>query len=183
LISLLGSPPTCDIQYVDRTTLSPTLSHGLNPSPRHHLTTHWQPRRRATTNFEHFWHRAPPCSLSGNKFPAPRPPSTATHRPGSPRPYVPVSLLLQVLQSVRDLSHPGTGTAKLVAQRFVWPGIQKDCRTWGRVCEACQRSKDCRHTVTSSGRVYAAGSPLSSPYRPRGAPSNVSRLHILPHCS
>jgi hypothetical protein len=55
----------------------------LNPSPRHHLTTHWPHRRTATTNFEHFWHRAPPCSSRGNKFPAPRSSSTATHLPGS----------------------------------------------------------------------------------------------------
>jgi hypothetical protein len=45
-------------------------------------------------------------------------------------PYVPAPLLLQVFQSLHDLSYPGSkATAKLVAQRFVWPGIQKDCRT------------------------------------------------------
>jgi cleavage and polyadenylation specificity factor subunit 1 len=31
----------------------------------------------------------------------------------------------------------------------VWPGVQKDCRTWARACQACQRSKVSRHTVTS----------------------------------
>jgi hypothetical protein len=36
----------------------------------------------------------------------------------------------------------------------------------------------------SNGRLDAAGSAFPSrPYRPRGAPSNVSRLRILPHCS
>jgi hypothetical protein len=81
------------------------------------------------------------------------------------------------------MSHPGTkATAKLVA-RFVWPAMQKDYRTWARVCQACQRSKVSRHSY-SSGGLYAAGSPFPSrPYRPRGASSNVSRLHILPHCS
>jgi hypothetical protein len=63
--------------------LSPTLSLALSPSPRHHLTTHWPHRRTATTNFEHFWRRAPPCGSTGNKFPAPRSPSTAKHLPGS----------------------------------------------------------------------------------------------------
>jgi hypothetical protein len=49
---------------------------------------------------------------------------------GRSRPYVPGPLRLQVFQYVHDLSHPGTkATAKLVAQRFVWPGVQKDCRT------------------------------------------------------
>jgi hypothetical protein len=51
-----------------------------------------------------------------------------------------------------DLSHPGTkATAKLVAQRFMWPGMQKDCRTWARVCQACQRSKVSHHAVTPVG--------------------------------
>jgi hypothetical protein len=49
---------------------------------------------------------------------------------GNPRPYIPARLRLKVFQSVHELSHPGTrATARLVAQRFVWPGIQKDCRT------------------------------------------------------
>jgi hypothetical protein len=71
---------------------------------------------------------------------------------GKPRPYVPAFLRLQVFQSVHDLSHPGTrATAKLVAQHFVWPGMQKVCCTWARVCQACQRSKVSRHTVTPVG--------------------------------
>jgi cleavage and polyadenylation specificity factor subunit 1 len=71
---------------------------------------------------------------------------------GEPRPYVPGPLRLQVFQSVHDLSHPCTkATARLVAQRFVWPGIQRDCRTWSRVCQAYQRSKVSRHTVTPVG--------------------------------
>jgi cleavage and polyadenylation specificity factor subunit 1 len=59
-----------------------------------------------------------------------------------------------VFQAAHNLSHPGIkATAKLVAQklvaqRFVWPGIQKDCRTWTRACQACQHSKVSRHTVT-----------------------------------
>jgi cleavage and polyadenylation specificity factor subunit 1 len=71
-----------------------------------------------------------------------------------PRPYVPASLRLQVFQSVQDLSHPGTkATAKLVAQHFVWPGMQKDSRSWARACQACQRSKVSRHTVTLVGDI------------------------------
>jgi cleavage and polyadenylation specificity factor subunit 1 len=67
---------------------------------------------------------------------------------GKPRPYVPAPLRLQVFQSVHGLSHPGTkATARLVAQRFVWPGIQKDCN-WAR---ACQLSKVSRHTTTPVG--------------------------------
>jgi hypothetical protein len=71
---------------------------------------------------------------------------------GMPRPYVPASLRLQVFRSIHELSHPGKKTtAKLIAQRFVWPGIQKDCRTWARTFQACQLSKVSRHTVTPVG--------------------------------
>jgi hypothetical protein len=71
---------------------------------------------------------------------------------GKPRSYVPASLRLQVFQSVHDLSHLGTkATAKLVAQCFVCPGMQKDCRAWARVCQACQRSKVSPYTVTPVG--------------------------------
>jgi hypothetical protein len=53
-----------------------------------------------------------------------------------------------VFQSVHNLAHPGTkATARLVAQCFVWPGVQKDCCTWARACQSCQRSKVSRHTV------------------------------------
>jgi hypothetical protein len=76
---------------------------------------------------------------------------------GRSRPYVSDTLRLQVLQSIHDLSHPGTkATAKLVAQHFVWPGMQKDCRTWARACQSCQLSKVSHHTVTSLGDQPAA---------------------------
>jgi hypothetical protein len=36
----------------------------------------------------------------------------------------------------------------------------------------------------SIGRLYTAGSPFSArSHRPRGASSDVSGLHVLPHCS
>jgi hypothetical protein len=71
---------------------------------------------------------------------------------GRSRPYVPGPLRLRVFQSVHDLSHPGTkATAKLVAQRSLWPGVQKDCRTSARACHSCQRSKVSRHIVTPLG--------------------------------
>jgi cleavage and polyadenylation specificity factor subunit 1 len=67
-------------------------------------------------------------------------------------PYIPGPLWLQVFKSVHELSHPGTkATAKLVAQRFVWPGVQKDCRTWAQACQCCQRSKISHHTITPLG--------------------------------
>jgi hypothetical protein len=71
---------------------------------------------------------------------------------GRYRPYVPASLRLQVFQSVHDLSHSvTTATAKLVAQRFVWPGVQNDCRTWARACQSSQRCKVSCHIFTPLG--------------------------------
>jgi hypothetical protein len=71
---------------------------------------------------------------------------------GRSRPCVPAPLRLQLFQSVHDLSHPGTkAMVKLVAQHFVWPGVQKDCRTWALACQSGQRSKVYRHTVAPLG--------------------------------
>jgi transposase InsO family protein len=47
-----------------------------------------------------------------------------------------------VFQAVHDLS------VKLVVQRFLWLGMQKDCRGWTRDFCACQRCKVSRHTTT-----------------------------------
>ncbi|XP_071653919.1 uncharacterized protein [Temnothorax longispinosus] len=44
------------------------------------------------------------------------------------RPYVTKPYRQQVFQSLHGLSYPGTkATARMVAERYVWPGIQKDC--------------------------------------------------------
>jgi hypothetical protein len=92
----------------------------------------------------------------------------------SPRQYIPAPIRFRVFQFVHGLSHPGTKTtAKYVAQRFIWPGLL--------VLPALQsRTLHSR----SIGRIYIAGSPFSGrPHRPRGTPSDVGGLHILPHCS
>ena len=63
----------------------------------------------------------------------------------------PISLR-QVFNFLHSLSHPGIkATAKHVSQRFVWPAIQKGCRTWARACQTCQRSKVSRHIFTPFG--------------------------------
>lgn len=68
------------------------------------------------------------------------------------RPYVPMPLRRAVFDSLHGLSHPGVrATQKFVTTRFVWPSINKDCRTWVRHCISCQRSKVTRH-VTTGGR-------------------------------
>ncbi|XP_045448264.1 uncharacterized protein K02A2.6-like [Melitaea cinxia] len=68
------------------------------------------------------------------------------------RPYVPKIFRKQVFESLHSLSHPGaSATIKLVAERFVWPGIRKDCREWARACLACQKAKVNRHVTSPLG--------------------------------
>lgn len=70
----------------------------------------------------------------------------------SPRPFVPKPLRKQIFDSLHNLSHPGThASAKLVAERFVWPGVRKDCREWAQKCLACQRAKVNRHVSAPLG--------------------------------
>lgn len=70
----------------------------------------------------------------------------------TPRPLVPRQLRRKVFESLHSLSHPGANaTAKLVADRYVWPGVRSDCRKWVRTCVACQRSKITRHVSSPLG--------------------------------
>ncbi|CAH2097753.1 unnamed protein product [Euphydryas editha] len=70
----------------------------------------------------------------------------------SPRPFVTKPLRKQLFDSLHNLSHPGANaTARLVAERFVWPGMRKDCREWSRKCLACQRAKVSRHVSSPLG--------------------------------
>ncbi|GBP35535.1 hypothetical protein EVAR_17396_1 [Eumeta japonica] len=68
------------------------------------------------------------------------------------RPFVPKALRRKAFESLHSLSHPGTNaTAKLVSDRYVWPGVRRDSREWVRTCLACQRSKITRHVTTPLG--------------------------------
>lgn len=59
-----------------------------------------------------------------------------------PRLYLTPNYWHPAFQLLHNLSHPGAlATVPFVADRFVWPGIAKDCQTWARECEACQRRR------------------------------------------
>lgn len=82
------------------------------------------------------------------------------------RPFVPKFYRRQVFESLHSLSHPGANaSAKLVAERFVWPGIRKDCREWAQACNACQKAKVTRHVTA----------PLSNYNLPR---ARFKEIHI-----
>lgn len=66
---------------------------------------------------------------------------------GRYRPFITSAFRKPVFNALHQLSHPGgKTTAKLVTERFIWPGAQKDCKEWSRECSDCQRSKVNRHT-------------------------------------
>lgn len=68
------------------------------------------------------------------------------------RPFVTKAFRKQIFRSMHSLSHPGANaSAKLIAERFVWPGVRKDCRDWARSCLACQRAKVSRHVSAPLG--------------------------------
>lgn len=65
---------------------------------------------------------------------------------GRARPYLTPSFRKTAFDSIRNMSHTGAAkTTKLIAEKFVWPGLRKDCRLWSRQCIQCQKAKVQRH--------------------------------------
>ena len=63
------------------------------------------------------------------------------------RPFLPVAFRRAAFDQVHNLAHPGVkNSVRLVAARFVWPQLRKDCAEWAKACEQCQVSKVNRHT-------------------------------------
>jgi len=69
-----------------------------------------------------------------------------------PQPFITTPFRCQVFDTLHGLSHPGANaTIKLVSQRFVWPGVGKDCHACTRTCTPCQQSKVTRHVKAPLG--------------------------------
>lgn len=63
------------------------------------------------------------------------------------RPFVTKPFRNKLIEQIHNLAHPGRkATGKLVSERFVWPGIRKDCVSFAKNCLRCQRAKVDRHT-------------------------------------
>ncbi len=61
---------------------------------------------------------------------------------GRARLLVPAADRELVFQAIHGLSHPGIrATRRLLAARFLWPGMNKDIAGWCRDCVRCQRAK------------------------------------------
>lgn len=68
---------------------------------------------------------------------------------GRHRPFVPNNLRKTVFRVLHSLSHPGVkASRKLIAERYFWPNMLRDVGNWVRSCDACQRAKVVRHTIT-----------------------------------
>lgn len=58
------------------------------------------------------------------------------------RPLVPRPLRHRIFQLYHAPSHPSArATSRLIRNKYVWPSINKDVKTWARECLQCQRSK------------------------------------------
>ncbi|XP_073947774.1 uncharacterized protein [Choristoneura fumiferana] len=97
---------------------------------------------------------------------------------GKPRPSLPPQHRRPAFERLHGLSHPGArATARLVADRYVWPGVNKVYRTRARECLPYQRSKrTCRRTrptsaaTTASISLSTASTDVSSLSTPASAP-------------
>nr|VZI30326.1 unnamed protein product [Spirometra erinaceieuropaei] len=73
--------------------------------------------------------------------------STSFHRP-----FMPASMRRAVFQTLHGISHPGVrASQKHLAERFFWPGMNKDVKAWARSCLSCQRNKVQRHDKSAPG--------------------------------
>lgn len=65
---------------------------------------------------------------------------------GRVRPFVPAACRQNVFENIHRFSHPGVrASTKLISDRFVWPNMRKEIKTYVQVCIACQKSKIHRH--------------------------------------
>ncbi|KAG6457967.1 hypothetical protein O3G_MSEX010581 [Manduca sexta] len=73
------------------------------------------------------------------------------------RPYLPKEFRVSAFNAVHGISHPGTRTTRrMMQERYIWRGMNKDVTQWVKGCIDCQKSKIQRHTVSPHGHfVYS----------------------------
>jgi len=78
------------------------------------------------------------------------------------RPLVPLTQRRAVFQQVHQLSHAGWhATRRLVAARFVWPGLAADVVNWCKECDACNRAKVTKQPTTTVEKMAIPGARFS----------------------
>ena len=98
---------------------------------------------------------------------------------GRPHPLVPEQWRRTVFSTLHDLAHPSVrATSKLVTQRFVWPGMNKDLLTWSRACRRCQLVKVHQHTVAPLGTFQPPTQRFQHVHIDIVSPLSVSRDHV-----
>ena len=66
---------------------------------------------------------------------------------GSLRPVVPMRFRKDVMKALHNVAHPGIrATRRILASRFVWPGMNKEANTFVKFCVSCQKTKTTVHT-------------------------------------
>lgn len=72
------------------------------------------------------------------------------------RPFVPKVLRRQVFELYHSFSHPGPGvTDQLIWQKYVWPNMHRDIKTWSKECLDCQQSKVSCHVRNEPSQFIA----------------------------
>ena len=75
---------------------------------------------------------------------------------GTFRPLTPVAMRKTIFDALHGGAHPGArATRRIIAARYVWPGLSKDVTLWSRECLNCQQSKIHQHV-----RLRAAEIPM-----------------------
>ncbi len=82
------------------------------------------------------------------------------------RPLVPAVFRRPIFEAIHGLAHPGIrASRRLIASRFVWPGLASQVAAWCRDCQQCQRAK-------------ATTTPASPPLHIANPSQRFSHLHI-----
>ena len=93
---------------------------------------------------------SPTCSLQWCEVSLPGAPQSLVCdlSTGTPRLYLPPAYRRALFDSLHSPSHPGIrATRQLVAEKYVWPDMNREVTAWTRSCVSCQQSKVHRHTA------------------------------------
>jgi transposase InsO family protein len=82
------------------------------------------------------------------------------------RPLVPAAFRRPIFEAIHGLAHPGIrASIRLIASRFLWPGLASQVAAWCRDCQHCQRAK-------------ATATPPSLPLHIANPSQRFSHLHL-----